>query len=284
VALIKCKECGNEISSKAEICPNCGLRLRRGPGAGSRTGCFVSLGKLVGGIVGAVVGLVVAVSLLSNQSAVTPTRQVEIPFTAQNTIPPVAPRAEAPTPLPAPEVPPTAAVPESQQGGGFYPKGVHPPAGPPQSQRELENGLIDALRYDKKSAKRVGKSRDAIQAYMREGFISNEPERWTYTDYYILGPTTQFMGHDLVMIEEEYMGDHNVGCCVSEGAGVTVGINGNTTNLETFARDNGCSFSTEAEFQQYLDKLGGHKILPADRFKRSGGFAALSCRARDVEK
>lgn len=74
MALIKCKECGSQLSSKAEVCPTCGLRLRAGPAAAkSGSGCIVGLFKLVGGLVGAVIGLMVAVSLLSNKTAMTPT-------------------------------------------------------------------------------------------------------------------------------------------------------------------------------------------------------------------
>lgn len=29
MALIKCKECGKELSDKAKICPNCGYRERK---------------------------------------------------------------------------------------------------------------------------------------------------------------------------------------------------------------------------------------------------------------
>jgi hypothetical protein len=36
MALIKCKECGNEVSNKAETCPKCGTRVARKPiGCGS---------------------------------------------------------------------------------------------------------------------------------------------------------------------------------------------------------------------------------------------------------
>ena len=59
MALVKCEECGNEISSKADACPKCGVKLKAKP-----AGCIVSLFKLVG----AIIGLMVAVSFLSNSS------------------------------------------------------------------------------------------------------------------------------------------------------------------------------------------------------------------------
>lgn len=63
MALKKCKECGNQVSTKADACPNCGARLK-----GKSGGCFAELFKLIGGLVGAIVGLVIAISLLSNGS------------------------------------------------------------------------------------------------------------------------------------------------------------------------------------------------------------------------
>lgn len=73
MALIKCKECGNEISSKAETCPKCGLRFKASSKPNAGSGCIVGFGKLIGGIV----GLVLAISFLSNNS-VPPIRQLEI--------------------------------------------------------------------------------------------------------------------------------------------------------------------------------------------------------------
>lgn len=42
MALIKCKECGNEVSSKAEACPKCGAKVARKP-----VGCASGLVILV---------------------------------------------------------------------------------------------------------------------------------------------------------------------------------------------------------------------------------------------
>ena len=77
MALIKCKECGNEISSKAETCPMCGLRLKASPKANAGSGCIVGTAKLIGGLIGGLIGLGFAISFLSSNS-VTPIRQLEI--------------------------------------------------------------------------------------------------------------------------------------------------------------------------------------------------------------
>jgi len=71
VALIKCKECGNDVSTKADACPKCGARLKSSSGAGS--GCIVGFFKLIGGII----GLVVVMSYLSKGSAIDPNKELE---------------------------------------------------------------------------------------------------------------------------------------------------------------------------------------------------------------
>lgn len=47
MALVKCKECGSEVSSKAEACPKCGARVARKPmGCGSLIGVII-LGAII---------------------------------------------------------------------------------------------------------------------------------------------------------------------------------------------------------------------------------------------
>lgn len=72
MAMIKCKECGGEVSSKADACPKCGVRLKAKP-----SGCIVGFFKLIGGMVGAIVGLMVATSLLSSGDKRDPVQEVE---------------------------------------------------------------------------------------------------------------------------------------------------------------------------------------------------------------
>jgi DNA-directed RNA polymerase subunit RPC12/RpoP len=59
MALIKCKECGAEISSKAESCPKCGVRVAAKP-----MGC----GKLIGVIILGIVIISVFSSIFSSGS------------------------------------------------------------------------------------------------------------------------------------------------------------------------------------------------------------------------
>jgi hypothetical protein len=144
--------------------------------------------------------------------------------------------------------------------------------------QKLETDLLNALRLDNKTMERAGSSRKAIQAYIREGFINKKPnQRTDYTDYYILRKPAKFMGHDLVMIEEEYMSDY-VGCCVSPGAGVTVKVVGGAENLKDFANKNGCAFSGHVDLQKEIASVGIKRSIP------KGNYASLSCRERDANR
>lgn len=56
MALIKCKECGNQVSSKAQTCPQCGARIARKPmGCGGLVG-MVLLGVIVLGVFASMIG------------------------------------------------------------------------------------------------------------------------------------------------------------------------------------------------------------------------------------
>jgi len=146
------------------------------------------------------------------------------------------------------------------------------------TNQDLEVGLIDSMRLNKSTKTRLGDSGKAIQAYMREGLVNKKPnQRADYTDYYLLKKPARLMGHDLVMIEEEYMSAF-IGCCVNQGIGVTVKVIGSTKNLEEFANENGCTFSDNVDLQNQLDSVNiKTKISP-------GHYASLSCRESDANQ
>ena len=151
-------------------------------------------------------------------------------------------------------------------------------AADPVPGAELETGLAQAMHLKKGSSERVGTSGQAIQAYMRAGLIDSKPnQRADYTDYYLLNKPARFMGHELVMIEEEYM-SRWIGCCVSPGAGLSVKVSGSLKPLEQFAHVHRCSLNDNADVQGELTSLGiRRKLAP-------GRYATLSCRERDAER
>jgi len=142
----------------------------------------------------------------------------------------------------------------------------------------LEMGLLHALHLKKGTTDRVGTSGKAIQAYMREGFISQRPQqRFDYTDYYLLKKPASFMGHELVLIEEEYITQY-IGCCVSPGAGVTVKVRGSTQKLQAFASAQRCTLTDPVDIRHALGEVAIKTRLP------KGHYASLSCRERDAQR
>ena len=141
---------------------------------------------------------------------------------------------------------------------------------------DLESGLIDALRRTPGTDMRTPNSGKAIQDYIRAGALNKKPNgRADYTDYWILKRPEKFMGHDLIVIEEEYMAKY-VGCCVSDGAGINVRVIGSTSKLEQFAQMNACTFTADVKLQAELSDHGIKATIP------SGRYASLSCRERDA--
>ncbi len=144
------------------------------------------------------------------------------------------------------------------------------------SASHLESLLTDALRYDTTKAERIGDSGKAIQAYMRAGIVNKKPNtRADYTDYYLVKKPSSFMGHELFMIEEEYMTAY-IGCCVSEGVGITVRLKGDDSALKHFAKNNACSVESKVDIPAQLKYLGLKAKVPM------GDYVTLSCRDRDV--
>lgn len=147
-----------------------------------------------------------------------------------------------------------------------------------QDAKAMESGLIDALRYDAERQERVAPSGPALQAYIRAGYLDAKPgARADYTDYRLLKKPATLMGHTLVVIEEEYMTAY-IGCCVSEGVGVTVRLDGNAGKLKAFAKDNACSYSETDDPGAELRRFDIVNDLP------KGKYASLSCRERDSQR
>ena len=83
------------------------------------------------------------------------------------------------------------------------------------------------------------------------------------------------MGHDLKVIEEEYM-SADIGCCVNAGLGLSLKIHGSLISLNAFAEENGCNVEENINLYQELTDLG-IKVHPM-----SGRYVRLSCRERDL--
>ena len=73
MALIKCEECGKEISSQADACPHCGYKKEK-------TGCLGMIGYLIIGLF--FVGIISKCSLKSDSEKVTSSTSSKVPTEA----------------------------------------------------------------------------------------------------------------------------------------------------------------------------------------------------------
>jgi len=141
----------------------------------------------------------------------------------------------------------------------------------------LTKKLMSAMTLNSKTKERVGDSGEAIRAYIEKGFLGGKPNsRADYTDYWVVNKPVDFMGHQLVLIEEEYMISY-IGCCVSPGMGITVKVKGDVNVLKDFANTNKCSLTinNQSDFNKEVSFVGTVA-------KEKGEYATLSCRERDA--
>ncbi|MFZ6735234.1 hypothetical protein ACO0LG_25165 [Undibacterium sp. Ji42W] len=146
------------------------------------------------------------------------------------------------------------------------------------AESALESQLVNALKIKQNTEVRQTKSRPVIQAYQQAGILSKKPDqRADYVDFYLVRKPANFMGHKLVLLEEEYM-DTYVGCCVSPGLGLVLQVEADTRPLQDFAEKNACTFKSHADVFDTLKTYGIRHTLP------KADYASLSCRERDAQK
>jgi hypothetical protein len=117
-----------------------------------------------------------------------------------------------------------------------------------------------------------------LREFKEQGLIPFRPLiRVDYTDYYRIRSKLRIFGHDLVLVEEEYMTKY-AGCCVSEGGGFVVRLQGSTSELAEFAAANRCTLHEYESLEKYQMESNLSFVAP------SGRYAELSCRVRDEDK
>lgn len=145
----------------------------------------------------------------------------------------------------------------------------------------LENNLLSTLKLKLNEfgdIERNGNHGKAIRAYMNKGYIDKKPTvyRADYVDYYVLKKPAYVLGHELKVIEEEYMSEY-VGCCVNEGVGVVLKLTGSMQKLENFAKKNKCLVEP-IDYAYYYERLGIVSTIP-----EKGVFVEMSCRVNDIQ-
>jgi pimeloyl-ACP methyl ester carboxylesterase len=150
---------------------------------------------------------------------------------------------------------------------------------PVAKRPDLERKLTDALRLNEDKLSRVGDADAAILAYAKAGYVRSKGDgRFDYSDYHILKKALTFMGHRLVIIENEYNAGY-IGCCVNSGIQITVKISGSTQSLRMFAKENHCRVKTE--ITDLRDEFSNFPALEKIKFPRAY-YAKLGCKERDA--
>lgn len=140
-------------------------------------------------------------------------------------------------------------------------------------QASPEHLLLDALRIMPGTSERKLESGKAIIAYAHAGYVNLKPDlRVDYSDYRRFKKPAYFLGHEIVVIDEEYFAGY-IGCCVSPGIAITVKVNGSLEELQIFAESNSCGLTKDT------DAYFGSQLLPT---APAGTYATLSCKERDA--
>ena len=108
-------------------------------------------------------------------------------------------------------------------------------------------------------------------------FVNSMRKMFKNSNFYPLQKSIRVFGHDLVWLEEEYMVKF-IGCCVSEGGGLLLRLNGSSSEIAEFASKNQCSLTEFDNLAQYRQNSFFKYPLP------EGRYAAVSCRVRDKRR
>lgn len=145
---------------------------------------------------------------------------------------------------------------------------------PASAAADAESALIPAMQYVKARQDRQVEPGVAVRQLVKEGYVALKPERrMDYTDYRIVKKPATFLGHKLVVVEEEYLTKY-VGCCVNAGIGAIVQVQGDLSRLAAFAKANACKMREPQHVLEDLRNIGFKPIV--------GDYAAISCRERDA--
>jgi hypothetical protein len=112
-------------------------------------------------------------------------------------------------------------------------------------QQRLEAALTKAMTANRADASRMLPSGAAIKLFIKNGFVKRKPEaRQDYSDYRLLRKPFTFMGHSVVALEEQNLVEY-IGCCVDDGIGALLVLDGSADALNVFASANGCTVSSD---------------------------------------
>jgi hypothetical protein len=141
-----------------------------------------------------------------------------------------------------------------------------------------ESLFLRAMALAPSGTGRVGDSGAAVRAYITAKLVHQKPDdQRDYVDSRRLLKPATLMGHDLVIIEEEYRWKQYVGCCVSPGVGAVIKQRGDMTALQAYLTANKCSI---VAMENARDGLGDYGVTMVS----GANYWQISCRERDLQR
>jgi hypothetical protein len=146
------------------------------------------------------------------------------------------------------------------------------------AETKPESLFLKAMALAPSGTERMGDSGAAIRAYITAKLVHRKPDdQRDYIDSRRLLKPATLMGHDLVIIEEEYRWKQYVGCCVSPGVGAVIQQRGDMTALQAYLTTNKCGIVAMENARDGLADYGVTMIAGANYWQ-------ISCRERDLQK
>lgn len=140
---------------------------------------------------------------------------------------------------------------------------------------ELQQQLISAMSWNSAIEGRVGDAGAAIRAYVSAGYLDLKPAtRMDYSDYRRFKKPAQFLGHELLAIDEEYISAY-IGCCASPGIAILIRLNPQGYNVGEFVQGRGCSLNSDVSRYSEIPELNLPYLSPKEVLE-------ISCKERDT--
>jgi hypothetical protein len=145
----------------------------------------------------------------------------------------------------------------------------------PACADDITKLLIAAIEPNQTSDGRLLDSGVPVRALIDAGYLRRKPEaRIDYVDVRMMRKPFDFLGAQLLIVEEEYLVDY-IGCCVDPGISLVLDVTSGGGNISKLATANSCSYSEDGDYIRRAAADAGITI-------GSGRLAYLDCGTRNL--